>query len=184
MSEMAQRVARRFIAAVDTVEVKIKHPDARKVSLTRSSRGWSYAYMAANGVTNSWVNKDRGVAKAKLIYALKSVIDPRDVEKTVRELDKKYDSGHRPPSKREQKKKIVEDAKASMKGLDVQLPDGWEYGSMVRFLTTDSNASKVQRKLKQLGLKDVRILDSEDGGFDDPAYPKEVVADPEDLIEL
>ena len=140
--------------------------------------------MAANGMTHSWQNKERGVAKAQLIYALKSVIDPRDVEKTIRELDKKYDSGHRPPSKREQIKKIVENAEASMRSLDVQLPDGWEYGSMVQFLTTDGDASKVQRKLKQLGLKNVRILDSEDGGFDDPAYPKEVVADPEDLIEL
>ncbi len=184
-TEAAKRVAHRYLTklAGDKVELKVKHPDAKNVSLSKGSRGWTYSYMAANGATNSWVNKDRGVAKAKLIYALKSVLDPRDVEKTVAELDKKYDSGHRPPSKKEQKAKIVEDAKAALKGLDVKLPDGWQHGPMVDFLTTERDAPKVQRKLKQFGLKGVRVLDSEDSGHDDPKYPKEVLGDPEDLFE-
>jgi hypothetical protein len=152
--------------------------------LTKDSRGWTYAYMAANGITNQWQNKERGVAKAQLIYALKSVIEPRDVEKTIRELDKKYDSGHRPPSKREQLKKIVNGIMSDLKRLDVKLPEGWQYGSMVTILTTKSDAPKVQRKLRQFGVKGIRILDSEDSGFDDPAYPKEVLGDPEDLFEM
>jgi len=181
MSEQARRVARRFIlAAVDQVEIKVKHPDVRKVLLKKDNRGWSYAYMAANGVTNQWQNKDRGTAKAKLIYALKSVIDPRDVEKTVRELDKKYDSGHRPPSKREQIQKLYEEAKKATKGLDVELPTGWKFRPLVSLLTTEKDAPKVKAKFRQLGLTNIRVLDEEGEGD----YTKSVQGDPEDLIEL
>jgi hypothetical protein len=182
MSEMAQRVVRRYTEkfAADKIELKVKHPDVRSIWIEKGPRGWTYAYVAANGGTNTWVNKDRGQAKAKLIYALKSVIDPRNVEKTVRELDEKYDSGHRPPSKKEQIKKLYEEAKAAMRGLDVELPPGWQFRPVVSLNTTEEDAPKVKAKLRQLGYEKIRVLDNED----DDKYPKEVQGDPEPLIEV
>ena len=95
MSEIAQRVVRRYTEKVAAKKVKldVRHPDVKSVWISEGPRGWTYAYVAKSGLTNSWIKKDRGDAKVKLIQALKSVIDPRDVEKTVKELDKKYDAG-------------------------------------------------------------------------------------------
>lgn len=95
MSEVAQRVARRFIEKTSAkVELKVKYPEAKSIFLKGDPRSWTYAYVGSSGLTNSWRDKDRETARVKFIYALKSVIEPRDVERLVKELDAKYDSAY------------------------------------------------------------------------------------------
>jgi hypothetical protein len=95
MSEIAQRVACRFIEKTSAkVELKVKYPDAKSLLLRGDPHSWTYAYVGSSGLMNSWRDKDRETARVKFIYALKSVIEPRDVERLVKELDVKYDSGH------------------------------------------------------------------------------------------
>jgi len=181
-SEQARRVARRYatkLAANDKVELKVKHPGLKAIGLDHTKRGWSYWYQSANGMKNMpLTHKERGVSKAKLIYTLRNEVQVPTAEKMVKELDEKFDSGHRAPSKKEQIQKLYQEAQAAMKGLDVELPVGWKFRPTVTLLTTEKDASKVQAKFKQLGYKSVRVLDSDEEG-----YPKEVQGDPEPLIE-
>jgi len=181
-STQAKRVAQRFIqklAGSDKVELKVKHPGLKAIGLDRTKRGWAYWYQSANGMKNlPLTHKDRGTSKAKLIYVLRNEVQVPSAEKMVKELDKKFDSGHRAPSKKEQVQKLYQEAKAAMKGLDVELPVGWKFRPTVTLLTTDKDVSKVKAKFKQLGYKDIRVLDS-----DEDKYPKEVQGDPEPLIE-
>lgn len=95
MNTLAAKVAHRYIEKMGAkVDIKVKYPAVKGLKLEGTPGGWAYAYVAANGLTNTWKNKDRDLARVKLIRALKEVIEPRDVEKLVRELDEKYDSAH------------------------------------------------------------------------------------------
>lgn len=181
---MASRVAKRFLAGSDSVELKVPDQAVKMVGLIHDERSgrWTYWVQGASGMKSSYPHKDRFTSKAKMREVMRNQMNVRDTDKYLDQLDKKHDAGHRAPSKRDQKRGLEVEAFTALKkaGIDVG-PDTMFMGPVLNVFVPASDSRKAKSVLKRLGWKDLRILDAADGGFEDAHYTEVIIADPEDL---